>query len=218
VSTRGRPRRRSGRPPRAQRRSGPRRLGHTVDGVVHRVAADGFWQVHPAIAGWLVGAVLSQLAPRPGERALDLYAGAGLFSAALAVSVGVTGAVLGLESTPDAVADAAETLAPMPWAAVRRARVGAATIAQVGEQDVVVLDPPRAGAGADVLRAVLASGARAVSYVACDPAALARDVRTALDAGWRLGELHAVDAFPMTHHVECVAQLLPATRTSRAVR
>jgi tRNA/tmRNA/rRNA uracil-C5-methylase (TrmA/RlmC/RlmD family) len=74
-----------------------------------------------------------------------------------------------------------------------------------------VLDPPRAGAGRETMTAILAAGARAVSYVACDPAALARDVRTALDLGWQLGELRALDAFPMTHHVECVAQLLPPT-------
>jgi tRNA/tmRNA/rRNA uracil-C5-methylase (TrmA/RlmC/RlmD family) len=75
--------------------------------------------------------------------------------------------------------------------------------------DVVVLDPPRAGAGAAVLAAVLRLGPRSVGYVSCDPATLARDVRSAAAAGWRLGSLRAFDAFPMTHHVECVALLIP---------
>jgi tRNA/tmRNA/rRNA uracil-C5-methylase (TrmA/RlmC/RlmD family) len=75
--------------------------------------------------------------------------------------------------------------------------------------DLVVLDPPRAGAGREVMAALLASGARGIGYVACDPASLARDVRTALDAGWRLAGLRGFDAFPMTHHVECVAHLTP---------
>ena len=62
-----------------------------------------------------------------------------------------------------------------------------------------------------MLAAILAAGPRVVVYVACDPAALARDVRFARDAGWRLEELSAFDAFPMTHHVECVAVLRPDT-------
>jgi tRNA/tmRNA/rRNA uracil-C5-methylase (TrmA/RlmC/RlmD family) len=75
----------------------------------------------------------------------------------------------------------------------------------------VVLDPPRSGVGRQVMAAVVAHTRRAVGYVACDPAALARDVRFALDAGWQLAQLRAFDAFPMTHHVECVALLLPRT-------
>ena len=76
--------------------------------------------------------------------------------------------------------------------------------------DVVVLDPPRAGAGQAVSRLLAATGARAVIYVACDPAALARDVAAFGTAGYRLAGLRAFDAFPMTAHVECVALLVPA--------
>jgi tRNA (uracil-5-)-methyltransferase-like protein len=78
----------------------------------------------------------------------------------------------------------------------------------------VVLDPPRSGAGREVLGAIVAAEPRIIVYVACDPAALARDVRFAMDAGWRLGDLSAFDAFPMTHHVECVAVLLPGSSAS----
>jgi tRNA/tmRNA/rRNA uracil-C5-methylase (TrmA/RlmC/RlmD family) len=72
-----------------------------------------------------------------------------------------------------------------------------------------VLDPPRTGAGTDVVRALVESGARAVAYVACDPAAFARDVRTFRSAGWRLAAVRAYDMFPMTQHVECVGLLTP---------
>jgi tRNA/tmRNA/rRNA uracil-C5-methylase (TrmA/RlmC/RlmD family) len=72
-----------------------------------------------------------------------------------------------------------------------------------------VLDPPRSGAGARVVREIAAARPRAVAYVACDPASLARDVATFRTLGWRLAELRAFDCFPMTHHVECVALLLP---------
>ena len=76
--------------------------------------------------------------------------------------------------------------------------------------DVVVLDPPRTGAGRSVIRDLAALRPRAVAYVACDPAALARDVAYARQAGLPSARLRAFDAFPMTHHVECVAVLEPA--------
>jgi tRNA/tmRNA/rRNA uracil-C5-methylase (TrmA/RlmC/RlmD family) len=79
-----------------------------------------------------------------------------------------------------------------------------------GAPDVVVLDPPRAGAGPAVSRLLAATGARVVVYVACDPAALARDVAAFGGAGYRLAAVRAFDAFPMTAHVECVALLVPA--------
>jgi tRNA/tmRNA/rRNA uracil-C5-methylase (TrmA/RlmC/RlmD family) len=103
-----------------------------------------------------------------------------------------------------AVADAAANLADLPQAGVVQARV---TPEVVGDADVVVLDPPRSGAGRDLMAAIAAHARRAIGYVACDPATLARDLRVALDAGWRLTGLRAFDAFPMTQHVECVAVL-----------
>ena len=75
--------------------------------------------------------------------------------------------------------------------------------------DLVVLDPPRTGAGRDVTRDIAALGPRRIAYVACDPAALARDVAYLGSAGYRLETLRAFDAFPMTHHVECIAVLVP---------
>jgi tRNA/tmRNA/rRNA uracil-C5-methylase (TrmA/RlmC/RlmD family) len=82
-------------------------------------------------------------------------------------------------------------------------------LAETGAPDVVVLDPPRSGAGTEVSRSLAATGARAVVYVACDPASLARDVAAFSAAGYRLAALRAFDAFPMTAHVECVALLVP---------
>ncbi|HZE50422.1 MAG TPA: methyltransferase, partial [Jatrophihabitantaceae bacterium] len=152
-------------------------------------------------------ALLDLLRPKPGDRVLDLYAGAGLFTALLASAVGAAGEVLGIEASRQAVADAEANLADLPQARVVQARV---TPDVIGDADLVVLDPPRSGAGRDVMAAVLDRAPRAVGYVACDPAALARDVRVAVDSGWRLAALRAFDAFPMTHHVECVALLVPS--------
>jgi tRNA/tmRNA/rRNA uracil-C5-methylase (TrmA/RlmC/RlmD family) len=141
---------------------------------------------------------------------LELYSGAGLLTAALAERVGVSGRVVGLEASKGAVTDAAANLRDLPWAEVRTGPVTAASVAALNvDADLIVLDPPRSGAGAAVMTTILSGQARAVCYVACDPAALARDVRTALELGWRLSGLRAIDAFPMTHHVECIARLEP---------
>ena len=197
-------------PDRVQVVAGPAVLRHVVGGRPFEVQAGGFWQVHPAAADTFVRALLDTLDLRPGERVLDLYAGAGALTAALAEAVGATGTVLGVESAADAVGDAAVNLADLPQASVQRGRVTAEALAALeGAPDVVVLDPPRAGAGRDVMQALLALTPRAIGYVACDPAALARDTAVALAAGWRLTSLRAFDAFPMTHHVECVARLEP---------
>jgi tRNA/tmRNA/rRNA uracil-C5-methylase (TrmA/RlmC/RlmD family) len=107
------------------------------------------------------------------------------------------------------VADASANLADLGWARVSRGRVTARTLAEIGAAaDLVVLDPPRAGAGQDVMASLAASDARAIGYVSCDPASLARDVHVAIRAGWQLASLAAFDAFPMTHHVETVAGLV----------
>ncbi|HET6166548.1 MAG TPA: TRAM domain-containing protein [Marmoricola sp.] len=180
-------------------------LGHDF-----RVAGDGFWQVHPEAPRVLVETVLELLAPRPGERALDLYAGVGLFSVFLAEAVGRGGGVVSVEGDRRASELAGENLAPYPHAAVRSGRVDRVLADGFGSTrpvDVVVLDPPREGAKRKVVEGIARLGPRAVAYVACDPAALARDLAYFRDAGYSLSDLRAFDLFPMTHHVECVALL-----------
>lgn len=176
------------------------------------VDATGFWQVHPGAARTLVEAVVDGLRPRTGERVVDLYAGVGLFAAELARHVGPAGAVTAVEGDAPAAAHARNNLATTPWAESVQADVTAwtARAEDLAQADLVVLDPPRTGAGREVTRALLAGHPRAVAYVACDPAALARDLATALDAGYQLADLRSFDLFPMTHHVECVALLVPA--------
>jgi tRNA/tmRNA/rRNA uracil-C5-methylase (TrmA/RlmC/RlmD family) len=173
--------------------------------------AAAFWQVHPAAAETLTAAVIELIEPRTGESAWDLYGGAGLFAAALADRTGPTGRVTLVEAAAPTVAAARENLRDLPRVEVVAARVETALARRriIGPVDLVVLDPPRTGAGAAVSRAVAAAGARAVAYVACDPAAFARDVRTFREAGWRLAALRGYDLFPMTQHVELVGLLLP---------
>jgi tRNA/tmRNA/rRNA uracil-C5-methylase (TrmA/RlmC/RlmD family) len=170
-----------------------------------QVTGDGFWQVHPGAPRVLVETVLAMLRPEPGERVLDLYAGVGLFSAFLADAVGA-GRVVAVEGHPGAARDAASNL-PRGVRVLQGdvARVLASTLDE--PFDLVVLDPPREGARKAVVDRVVDRSPRAVAYVACDPAALARDVATFAAHGYRLHELRAFDLFPMTAHVECVALL-----------
>ena len=178
-----------------------------VAGVTHawRVAADGFWQVHRAAPALLAQAVLDGVGPADGAVVVDLYAGAGLFTVPLARAVGQDGRVVAVEGDVRAVKDARRNVHDAPWVDLHLGPVldvlrGDA----VARADVVVLDPPRVGAGRAVVDQVAALGPERVVYVACDPAALARDVSYLRGRGYALTSLRAFDIFPMTHHVECV--------------
>lgn len=185
-----------------------------------RVSGGAFWQVHPGAADTLAATVSELTVPAPGEHILDLYCGVGLFAGVLGERVGATGQVLAIEGNRRAAVDAAHNLADLPQVRVRRGRVDAGLLDRLPPEeiarDVVVLDPPRAGAGREVVTAVVRTGARAIGYVGCDPATLARDVATFGLLGYRLAELRALDLFPMTSHVECVALLVPTEGHRRA--
>lgn len=178
-----------------------------VGEFTYRVSAAGFWQVHRRAPETLVAAVLAAADPQPGERVVELYAGAGLLSVPLATAVGETGSVLTLEGNARAVRDARRNLHDHPWAELRHGRVEARSVAAADRADVVVLDPPRTGAGRGVIEAAAALAPTRIVYVACDPAALARDLRVAADAGYAVRGLRGFDLFPHTHHVEAVAVL-----------
>lgn len=197
--------------------------------------ARGFWQVHPGAATTFVETVLGMLDPQAGERALDLYSGVGLFALALADRVGPLGQVVAIESDEPATAYARVNLAEHRQALVldgrvddlfgvpRHERSGGRNRRRQGRRvrrparspllphsaDLVVLDPPRIGAGSDVVREIVALAPRAIAYVACDPAALARDTATFRENGYALAGLRCFDAFPMTHHLECIAHFVP---------
>lgn len=168
------------------------------------VAGDGFWQIHPAAADTLVQTVLSQLQVEPGESAVDLYCGVGLFAGAMA-SAGAR--VLGVELNSRAIALARRNVPEGRFAA---ASVDAFVHKLPRHADLVVLDPPRKGAGRRVVEAVSRMKPRVISYVACDPAALGRDLGYFQANGYAAQEIRAFDLFPQTHHMECVARIIPA--------
>ena len=171
------------------------------------VPVGGFWQVHPAAADVLADVVMEFAAPTSADHCLDLYAGVGLFAGTLSPHAD---SVVAVESDARAVAAAERNLADEANVTVVRDRVDRWLGTSTDPADVIVLDPPRKGAGRAVVDAIAARTPRVVVYVACDPAALARDVLTFANHGFVLDKLRAFDVFPMTAHVECVARLVRA--------
>jgi tRNA/tmRNA/rRNA uracil-C5-methylase (TrmA/RlmC/RlmD family) len=167
--------------------------------------AAGFWQVHPAAADTLVDAVLDGLHPHEGERAFDLYSGVGLFTGALADSGCEVWSVEQSKAAVRAAHRNLEDVADRVHLSVGRVERQLARMPR--RTDLVVLDPPRSGAGRAVMQGIVARAPRAIAYVACDPAALARDLGTAAGLGYEPTSIRAFDLFPMSQHVECVAIL-----------
>lgn len=185
---------------------GGRRVHQVAAGRRWRVDAAGFWQVHVGAADALAACVRGFAAVAAGDVVLDLFAGVGLFAGALAPEVGPRGSIHAVESDEQACRDARRNLHDLPSVRIEHADVRR-WLRTPRSADVVVLDPPRAGAGDAVVRAIAATGAARVVYVSCDPATLARDLATFADAGYAATGIRAFDCFPMTHHIETVVVL-----------
>lgn len=189
----------------------------------YQVSAGGFWQIHRAAPSTMVGTMLTMLRPQEGECTLDLYAGAGLFTAALADAVGASGTVVSIEGSPVTHKDARSNFAPDGCSRtensantrievirgdVARHLVDLKTALEFGEIpaiDAVVLDPSREGANRTTLERLDALDPKRILYVACDPASLGRDTGILRELGWDMVQLRAFDMYPNTHHVETVA-------------
>lgn len=171
-----------------------------------KVPVDGFWQAHTAAAGHYVSRLRELLPEVEGGLAWDLYGGVGVFAGALAGKVGPGGRVISVESFAGAGRVGRRALADLP-VEFRTSRVETA-VGKLGHKvDLVVLDPPRTGAGAAIVRAIATARPGAVLHIGCDPATFARDARAWADNGYRIESLEVVDAFPGTHHLETIALL-----------
>ncbi|CAB4338356.1 unannotated protein [freshwater metagenome] len=177
-------------------------LHEEVQGHDLQVSQSSFWQSHEIAPEALTEAIIGFV--KDGDHVLDLYGGVGLFTAALIDVVGATGQIDLIESGSSATADARKNFAQYSNIRIHTGEVGR-TLQKIDSADVVVLDPPREGAGKEVIAQIIDKHPRAIVYIACDPAALARDTSYLAELGFSLGSLRAFDLFPMTHHVECVA-------------
>jgi 23S rRNA (uracil1939-C5)-methyltransferase len=186
--------------------SGATAISYRTKSREYRVSAGAFFQVNRYLVDELVSVVTGDAR---GEVALDLYAGVGLFSAVLAenfhhifnVEASQTAhgdCVQNVPANVKAVAARTEEYLRSEYLKSRRVRT---------RPDLVVLDPPRSGAGKGVIRSLVELAVRRVRYVSCDPATLARDVAPLLAAGYRIEEAHLFDLFPETFHIETVMLL-----------
>ena len=183
---------------------GPAVLHENVLGKSLEVSQESFWQSHKKAPEILTQAILDFAQFKTGEHVLDLYGGVGLFTAAIVEAVGPTGHVDLIEGSKVATADANRNFASLSNITIATGDV-AKLLPRITAADVVVLDPPRDGAGKETVAHIARLAPRAIVYVACDPAALARDTAYLADHSYSLVKVRAFDLFPMTHHIECVA-------------
>ena len=166
-----------------------------------------FWQAHREAPAAYSAVVAAWAADAAGALAWDLYGGAGVFAAALAGAVGERGTVLTVDTSRAASASAAAALADLGRVRVIRSSVRTMVSRQSRRADIAVLDPPRAGAGRAVVDLLAAADVPRIIHIGCEAAAFARDIGLYRHHGYRVGDIRVFDAFPLTHHVECMALL-----------
>jgi tRNA/tmRNA/rRNA uracil-C5-methylase (TrmA/RlmC/RlmD family) len=185
--------------------SGPTQLHEVVGEHTYEISPTSFWQSHSAAPKTLTKLVMDLMALRPGDQVCDLYGGVGLFTAPMAEDVGDIGKVHLIESSHRATQDALKIFEKSKNVVVHSGRVEQ-KLPLINRVDVILLDPPRTGAGDMVIKQMVAKKPRTIVYVSCDPASLARDAKALEEAGYHLNHIVGFDLFPMTQHVECVAR------------
>jgi tRNA/tmRNA/rRNA uracil-C5-methylase (TrmA/RlmC/RlmD family) len=195
----------------------PQRRGRVIEGSRHAVQRVGdrvwelpvnaFWQSHRDAAAVYSDLVAGWAAASGAKTAWDLYGGAGLFAAALATVVGSAGRVLTVDTAQAASAAARAALADLPQVEVLTDSVRRALTGDQQGADIAVLDPPRSGAGREVIDLLAAAGVPMVIHIGCEAAAFSRDIGLYQNRGYSVAELRVFDSFPLTHHIECAALL-----------
>lgn len=171
------------------------------------ISPSSFWQSHISAPAELSKGVLDYLEVKAGDHVFDLYGGVGLFTAALAQAVTETGRVTLIELDAGAITDAKRIFADVQIVEIVEGKVER-SLSKFKRADLILLDPPRSGAGKDVVAAMVSLEPRAIVYVSCDPASLARDASYLESYGYKLDGLKSYDLFPMTQHIECVARFI----------
>ncbi len=180
-------------------------VGHyTINGSNLEVSQRSFWQSHKLAPTVLTQVVKEFADVKTGDQLLDLYGGVGLFTSQFLDLIGDSGKIDLVEGSKSATADALRNFADSKNVKVHTGDV-AKLLPRFTQADVIVLDPPREGAGKEVVMAMAQLKPRSIVYVACDPAALARDTTYLSEVGFEIAKIRAFDLFPMTHHIETVA-------------
>lgn len=185
--------------------SGPTQLHEVVEGMTYTISPSSFWQAHKLAPATLVEHAMELLDVRPGDTVCDLYGGVGLFTGALAQSVGPKGKVHLIESDRRALADATSIFKGYANVQIHSGMVEQ-LLPKIEKTDLVLLDPPRTGAGELVVLSLLKLRPTTIVYISCDPASLARDAKWITEGGYTMDSIVAFDLFPMTQHVETVVR------------
>ncbi len=178
-----------------------------VNGRVWRVPVTAFWQAHRDAACAYSDLVAEWAQARDGMVAWDLYGGAGIFAAVLGEAVGDGGRVVTVDTSRGASRSARVALADLTGVSVVTDSVRRALAAERRRADIAVLDPPRSGAGRDVVDLLAEAGVPRIIHIGCEAAAFARDIGLYLGHGYHVENLRVFDSFPLTHHIESVAVL-----------
>jgi 23S rRNA (uracil1939-C5)-methyltransferase len=189
--------------------AGVEKLEEEIGGLSLHISPEAFFQTNTEMAEQLYGLAIENAGLGGFERVYDLYCGIGTIGLLIAPRVAE---LWGLEIVPEAIVDA---VANAQRNEIDNARFFAGDVrlamrelvAEAGRPDVVVVDPPRAGLSAKIVRRIIEAGPRRIVYVSCNPTTLAPNAAQLVEAGYELKRVRPVDMFPQTPHIECVAVL-----------
>ena len=189
---------------------GPKKIRDEVGDNIYNISPQSFWQSHTNAPSLLSNLAIDLMKLTPGDIVCDLYGGVGLFTMPIAKKIGNEGHVHLVEISNHSVRDAFKIFKDCNNVSIHRGSVDR-KLPKINNIDIIVLDPPRSGAGKKVIGQIISKKPRAVVYISCDPASLARDAKFLYDSGYKLDQIKAVDLFPMTHHIECIVKFIPST-------
>ena len=182
-------------------------LKEVVDDNTYTISAKSFWQSHKNAPRLLLQQVRKYAKIKLGDRICDLYGGAGLFTAPMAKLTGEAGEVHLIERDNDCIKDAKKMFKTKKNIIIHHGKVEQ-KLGKIKNIDIIILDPPRNGAGKQVIHQIIDKKPKSIVYVSCDPTSLARDTKILIDNNYTLSNVLGLDLFPMTHHIECIASFI----------
>ena len=182
-------------------------LKEVVDDNTYTISPKSFWQSHKNAPRLLLQQVRKYAKIKLGDRICDLYGGAGLFTAPMAKLTGEAGEVHLIERDNDCIKDAKKMFKTKKNIIIHHGKVEQ-KLGKIKNIDIIILDPPRNGAGKQVIHQIIDKKPKSIVYVSCDPTSLARDTKILIDNNYTLSNVLGLDLFPMTHHIECIASFI----------
>ena len=182
-------------------------LKEVVDDNTYTISPKSFWQSHKNAPRLLLQQVRKYAKIKLGDIICDLYGGAGLFTAPMAKLTGEAGEVHLIERDNDCIKDAKKMFKTKKNIIIHHGKVEQ-KLGKIKNIDIIILDPPRNGAGKQVIHQIIDKKPKSIVYVSCDPTSLARDTKILIDNNYTLSNVLGLDLFPMTHHIECIASFI----------